>query len=111
MRKTLNDIKDVKNDPLIFIAKQLLGLLGAWIIIVILVEVIILVLLGLGGFSHVFGGMSGIARFFFWIFSVAFVGELFFLGIIWRAIVRVLKRQQENLKKQFIDIKVTNEKL
>lgn len=106
LRKTLNDVKDAHKDPLIFIAKQLLGLLGIWILVIIVVEVIVLVLLGLGGFSQVFGGTSGVARFFFWIFSVAFVIEMMILVAIWRRILKVLKRQQTVLRNQIVDIKV-----
>ncbi len=104
MKKTLNDIKDVKNDPLIFIAKQVFAILGIWIALILIAEVIILVLLGTAGFSAWFGNPSGIARFFFWVFLVGFTGEIILLIKIKQRIASYLRKAQGRVKEVVVDV-------
>ena len=106
MRQTLGDIADVKNDPLIFIAKQLFSFLGAWIIIILIFEIVVLVLLGIAGFSSWFGRPLGIARFFFWVFMVGFTGEIIVLVWLQHRIVSFLKTHQSRFKAAIVDVSV-----
>ncbi len=104
MKKTLNDIKDAKSDPLVFMAKQIFAIFGIWIAIIFIVEIVILALLGIGGFSTWFGGQSGVARFFFWVFAVGFTGEIVLLHMVKKRIMRFLKRTQTTVKETIIDV-------
>lgn len=104
IRKTLNDMNDVKNDPLIFIAKQIFAIFGTWIAIVVLAEIVILALLGIASFSTWFGNPSGIAQFFFWVFSIGFTIEIALFIMIWKRIMRFLKRTQSDVKESYIDV-------
>lgn len=104
MRKTLNEIQDAKRDPLVFMAKQVFAIFGAWIAIILIIEIVILALLGIGGFTTWFGNPSGIARFFFWIFAVGFTGEIILLSMVKRRIMRFLKRSQTTVKETIIDV-------
>lgn len=104
MKKTLHDIKDAQSDPLIFIAKQVFAILGVWIALILIAEVIILVLLGITGFSTGFGNPSGIARFFFWVFLVGFTGEIVLLIKIKQRIASYLRTAQGRAKEVIIDV-------
>ena len=104
MKKTLNEIQDAKQDPLVFMAKQVFAIFGAWIAIIIIIEIVILILLGIGGFSTWFGGPSGIARFFFWIFMIGFTGEIVLLHMIKRRIIKFLKHATTSVKETIIDV-------
>lgn len=104
MRKTLNEIQDAKRDPLIFVAKQVFAIFGAWITVVLIAEIVILALLGIGGFTTWFGGQSGIARFFFWIFALGFTGEIVLLHMVKKRIMRFLKQTQNTVKETIIDV-------
>jgi len=104
MKKTLNEIQDAKRDPLVFMAKQVFAIFGAWITIILIIEIVILILLGIGGFSTWFGRSSGIARFFFWIFTIGFTGEIILLHMVKRRIMRFLKRTQSRVTETIIDV-------
>jgi hypothetical protein len=104
MRQTLNDIQDAKSDPLIFVAKQVFAILGVWIALILIIEVIILILLGIAGFSTWFGNPSGIARFFFWVFLVGFTGEIVLLVKIKQRIASYLRKAQGRAKEVIVDV-------
>lgn len=98
IRKYIRDAKQGINNPSNFAFEQLAEMALVPFIIPAIILIVILIVLGILGFSHlVFSNGSGIARIFFWIFSVFAAITATGMIIVYKAVKKLWKKTAQNI--------------
>jgi len=100
LKKQIKNIKDGINNPSDFASKNIINILTTYIIIAVIIDLIILTILFLLGYTNIIIKPIGLARFLFWLDLFLTIPVGIFIIFILSKIKIVSKVLKENIVKR-----------